>query len=115
MALRRYADECVDGRIVAGLRRRGVDVLTAGEQGLLSASDAQQMDRATALGRALVTADHDFLVIVRDMHARGAPFPGVFFIQEGTLARTVAFLADLSARPFATSPTPPRSSSPPTW
>jgi predicted nuclease of predicted toxin-antitoxin system len=95
VALRLYADECIDARIVAGLRRRGVDVLTAGEEGLLSASDAQQMERATALGRALVTADQDFLVIVRDMHARGAPFPGVFFIQEGTaVGEAVRNIAD---------------------
>jgi predicted nuclease of predicted toxin-antitoxin system len=99
VALRLYSDECVDARIVAGLRRRGVDVLTAGEQGLLSASDAQQIERATALGRALVTADQDFLVIVREMHARGMPFPGVFFIQEGTLigeaVRNIADAAEI--------------------
>jgi predicted nuclease of predicted toxin-antitoxin system len=95
VALSLYADECVDARIVAGLRRRGVDILTAGEQGLLSASDAQQMERATALGRAFVTADQDFLVIVRDMHVRGAPFPGVFFIQEGTpVGEAVRNIAD---------------------
>jgi hypothetical protein len=36
VALKLYADECVDARIVAGLRRRGVDVHTAAEQGLLA-------------------------------------------------------------------------------
>jgi predicted nuclease of predicted toxin-antitoxin system len=105
VALTLYVDECVDARIIAGLRRRGVDLVTAGEQGLLSASDAAQMERAVALGRALVTADQDFLVIVRDMHARGAPFPGVF-LSRGQRP---------SAMRFATSPTPPRSSSPLTW
>jgi predicted nuclease of predicted toxin-antitoxin system len=90
-----------DARVVAGLRRRGVDVLTAGEQGLLSASDAQQMERAASLDRALVTADQDFLVIVRAMHAQGAPFPGVFFIQEGTsvgeAVRNIADAAEILA------------------
>lgn len=99
MALKLYADECVDARIVAGLRRRSIDLVTAGEQRLLSASDAQQMERAIALGRALVTADQDFLVIVGDMHARGAPFPGVFFIQKGTpvgeAVRTIADVAEI--------------------
>jgi hypothetical protein len=95
VALRLYIDECVDARIVAGLRRRGVDLVTAGEQGLLSASDAQQMERAIALGRALVTADQDFLAIVREMHARGAPFPGVFFIQKATpIGEAVRNIAD---------------------
>jgi hypothetical protein len=95
VALKLYADECVDARIVAGLRRRGVDVHTAAEQGLLAANDDEQMKRATALGRVLVTADRDFLAIVRDLHARGAPFPGMFFIQEGTpLGTAVRNIAD---------------------
>jgi len=34
LALRLYADECVDGRVVAGIRRRGIDIVTAAEQGL---------------------------------------------------------------------------------
>jgi hypothetical protein len=35
------------------------------------------------------------LVIVRDMHARGAPFPDVFFIQEGTpVGEAVRNIAD---------------------
>jgi len=33
-----YADENVDQRIIHGLRRRGVDVLTAQEAGLLGPS-----------------------------------------------------------------------------
>jgi hypothetical protein len=95
VALRLYVDECVDARIIAGLRRRGVDLVTAGEQGLLSASDSQQMERAISLGRSLLTADQDFLVIVRDMHAREAPFPGVFFIQKGTpVGEAVRNIAD---------------------
>lgn len=95
MALRLYSDECIDARIVAGLRRRRIDILTAGEQGLLSASDAQQIERAIALGRTLVTADQDFLAIVRDMNARGKAFPGVFFIQQGTpIGEAIRNIAD---------------------
>ena len=41
MALRLYADECVDARIAAGLARRGVDIVTAGSLGLLGAADAE--------------------------------------------------------------------------
>jgi hypothetical protein len=43
LPLRLYADECVNGRIVIGLRRRGVDVVTAEDQGLIAASDSDRM------------------------------------------------------------------------
>lgn len=57
MPLRLDADECVDGRVLAGLRRRGVDVVTAHEEGLLSASDHRQIERASQLGRTAVTVE----------------------------------------------------------
>jgi hypothetical protein len=82
--LRLYADECVDGRVVTGLRRRGVDVVTAHEEGLLSASDQRHMERASELGRPVVSADQDFLAIVHDLLTRGLRFPGLLYIQPGT-------------------------------
>jgi predicted nuclease of predicted toxin-antitoxin system len=95
LALQLYVDECVDARIVGGLRRRGADVVTAGEQKLLSASDPQQMERAVALGRVLVTADQDFLAIAAEMRRQGEPFPGVLFIRERTpIGEAVRSLAD---------------------
>ena len=97
MALRLYADECVDARIVAGLRRRGVDVGSASEEGLLRAPDARQMEHAIALGRVIVTADHDFLALADDLVARGGRFPGVLFIlpytMVGDAVRAIALVA----------------------
>jgi hypothetical protein len=95
LPLRLYADECVDGRIVAGLRRRGIDVATAADEGLRSATDPQHMERATALGRIVVSADRDFLVIVADQRARGVPFPGLFYILQGTpVGEAIRAIAD---------------------
>ena len=57
-----YTDENVDQRIIHGLRRRGVDVLTAQEVGLLGTiPDVQHLEFAVARGRALLTADTDLL------------------------------------------------------
>jgi hypothetical protein len=42
MALDLYADECVDHRIVTGLRRREISVVTAQDEGLLGATDERQ-------------------------------------------------------------------------
>gem|GEM_PF-1999364 len=61
MALRLYADECVDVRIVFALRARGVDIVNALELDLLGANDTVHADRAATLGRIVVTADTDFL------------------------------------------------------
>ncbi|MBI4618364.1 MAG: DUF5615 family PIN-like protein [Planctomycetes bacterium] len=46
-----------------GLRRRGVDVVTAAEVGRCGFSDREQLDWATAQRRVVVTFDDDFLVL----------------------------------------------------
>ena len=98
VGLRLYADECVDGRITAGLRRRGVDVVTAADERLLGASDDQHMERATVLGRVILTADEDFFVIVRDRFASNVSFPGLMFLKPhtdvGRAVRAIVHTAD---------------------
>lgn len=84
MALDLYADECVDHRIVTGLRRRQVSVLTAQDEGLLGASDERHLQRALELGRPVVTEDHDFLGMVSARTEAAARSPGVIFILPGT-------------------------------
>jgi predicted nuclease of predicted toxin-antitoxin system len=56
-----HCDENVDAAIAHGLRRRGVDVTTAGEVGMLRASDEEHLRFAREHGRVLVTQDDDFL------------------------------------------------------
>jgi hypothetical protein len=70
--------------VLAGLRRRGVDVVRAHEEGLLSASDKRHLERASELGRTVVSADQDFLAIVNDLMERGLRFPRLLYIQSGT-------------------------------
>jgi hypothetical protein len=81
LPLRLYADECVSARIVAGLRRRRIDIVTAADERLLSAPDEQHLERATDLGRVIVTFDRDFLVIVNGLLDGGGSFPGLIFVQ----------------------------------
>jgi hypothetical protein len=49
------------GPIAGGLRRRGVDVTTPPEVGLMGAMDEQQAAYSLAEGRVLFTQDEDFL------------------------------------------------------
>src|SRR5436309_2179748 len=73
LPLRLYADECVDARIVAGLRRRGVDMVTAADAGMLGGADADHLARAIDLGRIVVSADSDFLRLAQECVEAAAP------------------------------------------
>ena len=70
-----YTDEHVAKAVAKGLRRRGVDVLTASEAGMLSASDEDHLARARLEARVLVTHDDDFL----RLHASGLDHAGIAY------------------------------------
>jgi len=98
--LRLYFDENVDLRVAEALRRRGVDVLTAREQGMLGASDVAQLAHASTRGAALVTHDHHFLTLAAATTRRGRSHAGVIFIALrrlgiGECVRRLALFADL--------------------
>jgi predicted nuclease of predicted toxin-antitoxin system len=76
MALDLHADECVDHRIVTGLRPRQINVVTAQDEGLLGASDERHLQRAIELGRPVVTEDHDFLAMVSARAEAAEKSPG---------------------------------------
>ncbi len=99
MALLLYADECVDARIVAGLRRRGFDVMTAADAALLGAPDERHMAQAIAMSRSILTGDQDFLRLADKYVSTGVQFPGLIFIlpsaQVGDTVRAVALLAEV--------------------
>lgn len=77
MAVSFYLDEHIPRAITNGLRLRGVDVLTAQEDGRSGASDADLLDRATELGRILVTFDDDLLTEAATRQRSGESFSGV--------------------------------------
>jgi len=56
-----YLDVHAPAAITRVLRRRGVDVLTAQEDGTARKLDPELLDRAGALGRIVFTRDSDFL------------------------------------------------------
>ena len=61
MSVNLYMDVHVRRAITEGVRLRGVDVFTAQEDGATRLSDAELLDRATALGRVLFSQDEDLL------------------------------------------------------
>lgn len=74
-SIRLYLDECLTPVIASQLRRRGIDIVSVHDLGLTGDSDANHLARATELGRVLVTADVDFLLLA----AAGFPHAGIVF------------------------------------
>lgn len=58
-----FTDEHIAPAIASGLRKRGVDVLTIVEAGLLGAEDEDLLAFARDEERVIVTQDRDFLRI----------------------------------------------------
>ncbi|MCX7839123.1 MAG: DUF5615 family PIN-like protein [Anaerolineae bacterium] len=79
MALALYMNQHVPRAITLGLRLRGVDVLTAYEDGASQMSDPDLLDRASALGRVLFTQDDDLLAEAARRQREGVPFNGVIY------------------------------------
>ena len=61
--LKFHLDESVSNAIAKGLRMRGIDVTTSPEEGLIGASDEEQLAYALSQGRVVFTFDDDFLVL----------------------------------------------------
>ena len=86
MSVALYMDHHVPSAVTAGLRRRGVDVLTAYEDGMATADDEAMLQRATELERSVFTQDEDFLVIASDWQRIGREFSGVIFGSQQSLS-----------------------------
>jgi Domain of unknown function (DUF5615) len=84
-------DHHVPAAITRGVRRRGVDVLTAAEDNARRFADPALLDRATALGRVLFTQDQDLLVESARRQRTSVPFAGVIYApqDEALLGRYV--------------------------
>lgn len=62
-----------------GLRLRGVDIITAFEDGNAALDDELLLERAGSLGRVLVTQDEDFLIIGSERQMGGREFRGIVY------------------------------------
>jgi predicted nuclease of predicted toxin-antitoxin system len=78
--IRFHLDENCSRAIAAGLRRRGIDVTTTPEAGLMGASDERQVTYCQAERRILFTQDQDFL----RFDAVGVEHPGIAYCAKDT-------------------------------
>jgi Domain of unknown function (DUF5615) len=90
-----YTDENVPTAVTEGLRRRGVEVLTAQRANLRQAADSQHLALALAEGRVSFTLDADFL----HLHATGEAHAGIVYAPQltptGTQVRGLMLIYDV--------------------
>jgi Domain of unknown function (DUF5615) len=79
VALTLYMDVHVPRAITNGLRRRGVQVMTAQEDGTTELEDPPLLDRATELNYPLYTQDDDLLAEARRRQTESVSFAGVIY------------------------------------
>ena len=99
MAHALYMDTCVRFAITRGLRARGVDVLTAQEDGNTETPDPLVLDRAGELGRVMYSEDEDFLREGVRRQRAGIPFAGVIYAHQkrvpiGTCIRSLRAIVE---------------------
>ena len=90
MPIRFHLDEHVDPSIANGLRRRGIDVTTTVEAGLLGADDREQLSYALQEQRVIFSQDSDFA----DLAWSGIEHAGIVFCSAGrrTVGEIIQFL-----------------------
>jgi hypothetical protein len=93
MAIRFHLDESMPNAVADGLRRRGVDITTSSDAGLLSASDEEHLDFGRRERRIVVTRDDDFL----RLNAQGLDHAGIIYWTERqrTVGQLIGTLATM--------------------
>jgi hypothetical protein len=77
-----YADVHVNQRVIDGARARGVDIITAQEDGRRRDGDDVLLLRAAALGRVMVSQDEDMLSHASRFIAAGVDFAGLIYAHQ---------------------------------
>lgn len=83
--MRLYTNESVPVAVAEGLKRRGVEALSARDVGNLGLTDEQQLAYAQALNMVLFTHDDDFLRIAHERLVSGQPHGGIIYVHQQKL------------------------------
>lgn len=103
MPVRLYMDVHVPSAITDQLRRRGVDVFTAIEDGTTELPDDELLEHVRTLNRVLFTQDIRFRALAEQWQAQSRPFAGLVFGHQ--LAGTIGdFVIDLELIAKASEP-----------
>lgn len=84
--IRLYMDENVQAAVSFALVSRGVDVLTAQDDGLGGFDDHTVFMRANELGRVLFSRDRDMVIEAARYQKNGTEFTGVIYARQGLVS-----------------------------
>lgn len=98
--MRLYTNESASVAIAEGLKRRGVEALSARDAGNLGLTDEQQLAYAQALNMVLFTHDEDFLKIAHERQATGQSHSGIIYVHQqklnlGEIIRRLKLITEL--------------------
>lgn len=82
MSVALYMDVHVPRAVTTALRLRAIDVLTAQEDGAAQLDDALLLQRATELGRVLVSQDEDLLREGTRLQEQAGSFSGSIYAHQ---------------------------------
>jgi hypothetical protein len=104
MAVALYMDVHVPQVITEQLRLRGVDVLTATEEGTDELPDDELLEHVRMTGRVLFTQDIRFKALAENWIRSGTPFAGLVFGHQlhgsiGQFVRDLQIIAEASDPP----------------
>lgn len=91
MSIAMYMDTHVHVAITEQLRRRGVDVLTAQDDGCGALDDEELLARSTSLGRVMFTFDIRFKARAEGWQRAGTPFAGLVWGHSSAVRRRRAY------------------------
>lgn len=74
-----YCDENIESAIVEGLKRRGIEVISARDTEDLGEDDEYHLKRASELGAVILTHDVDFLKIAHQWRQEGKKHKGILY------------------------------------
>lgn len=86
MSVRLLMDVHVKRAVTLGLRRRGVDVVTAQEERLGEFEDSDLFNRATEMDRVLFSQDDDLLAEANLRLETGVRFAGLIYAHQNELS-----------------------------
>jgi len=81
-----YVDENVNYKVVEGLRRRGVGIITVQESNLSGVTDEKLLEYAKSIDACIFTHDDDFLKLEGEWKLKGKMHNGIIYVHQQKLS-----------------------------